>query len=746
MLVSVQATPDNDRGPKYAEQFFASVHQANGARFPLTLEYSCYRGPAGLFLRFPRKHARLIKGQFAGLYPHVEQVDLPEHALHSRPEDGAKAYWMELQLQNYVYPLLPYEQAEDSLHRVLNDPIAGILAALASDNRHHPSGARIELVLWPALPRRQGNAQHTVHCLMNRFMVDHPRYARWFVRYHSSHHRLHRLLARFTYRLLRLKKRTEETEAGRQALQKLDSHCFEARLRLHVVADSRASAVARMAQLRGALGQFTSPGRSVFAPGRMRRGNPPPAKPRAGWLLSQCDVATLFHPTTEAVRSPNRHVSRSRRLEPPPALPKPADANVLALGRVSFQQRRELFGVRELDRFQHIAITGKTGQGKSGLLNRMIVEDMRRGRGVAVIEPHGDLSEQLLSLVPKRRTGDVIYFDPSDCAHPPAYNPLAVRDAAHKPIVAEEVLAAVKKVFEIDETNSPRMLYILRNGILALLDVPGANLLDLQHLMRDAARRKSMLRHVQDAEVRSFWHSEFEPLPEKLKLEWTMPIRNKIGAFTVNPILREILGRSDSKIDLRSVMDEGKILIVNLSKGKLTENASQLLGALLMAGIQAAAMSRADTAECNRRPFFCYVDEFQNLASDTFASILSESRKMKLGLCVAHQYLEQLPESVAAAVFGNVGNYLSFAVGADDATRLATYFGGDITAQDLANLPRFQAAIKLLLNGSPASPFTMETLPPFASEMNARQQQVRAHSQRRYARSTASSRPVASIR
>ena len=373
------------------------------------------------------------------------------------------------------------------------------------------------------------------------------------------------------------------------------------------------------------------------------------------------------------------------------------------------------------------------------MLHRMIVNDIHKNRGVAVIDPHGDLADSLLQHIPARRTKDLVLFDATDRANPPSWQPLTIRNKEHKPIVAEELIAALKKVFDVDETNAPRMLYILRNAILALLDVPDATLLDLLTMLHDSNKRQEILRHVQDDLVRSFWLDEFEKQSPKVQREWVASSANKIGSFLSSPLTRNILGQKKGLIDIREIMDNEQILIVNISKGKITENASRLLGTLLVAAIQAAAMSRAELPEDDRKFFAVYADEFQSLASDSFSSILSEARKYKLALTISHQYLGQLllgggNTSLRDAVFGNVGNIISFSLGNEDAKFMAEYLGGEINATDLAQLPKYHAFAKILIDGTPHGPFSIATLPPIQTPKVDRAEKVRKHSQRRFCR------------
>ena len=369
-------------------------------------------------------------------------------------------------------------------------------------------------------------------------------------------------------------------------------------------------------------------------------------------------------------------VNQSREFEPPVTLPLPTrQSGLAALGRVRFRHRTEVFGIRPDDRRRHLAVIGKTGMGKTTLLQKLIASDIDGGRGVALVDPHGDLAETILGCVPSKRTNEVVVFDARDRHYPVAFNPLACNNPEQRPLVASAVVSAFKKLY--GDSWGPRLEHILRNALLALLEVPGTSLLSLQRLLSDPAYRKTIVGRVSDPVVRMFWEREFAGWKTQYQSEATAPILNKVGQFLSQPILRAIVGQSHSRLDFRRIMDEGRVLIVNLSKGRIGEDASNLLGSLLISSIQLAAMSRADMPEKERRDYFLYVDEFQNFATESFATILSEARKYRLSLTLANQYLAQMDEATLDAVFGNVGSLLVFQVGARDAEVITAQLGGE---------------------------------------------------------------------
>ncbi|MBA4336831.1 hypothetical protein C0416_03595 [bacterium] len=380
------------------------------------------------------------------------------------------------------------------------------------------------------------------------------------------------------------------------------------------------------------------------------------------------------------------------------------------LGRTNFRGIDKTFGIKTVDRRRHMYIIGKTGMGKTTLLENMIYSDIMAGKGVGVIDPHGDLAENVLSFVPASRTNDVIIFDPSDRDFPIAFNMLESKDPSLNTIIASGLVGIFKKIYA--NSWGPRLEHILRNTILSLLYYPNTTMLGITRILQDRDFRRKVVRKIEDPVVKAFWEKEFEVMQDRMMVEAVSPILNKVGQFLASPIIRNIVGQPKSTVDLRFAMDRGKIVIVNLSKGKLGEDNSQLLGAMLITKFQIDAMSRADIPEKDRKDFYLYVDEFQNFATDSFATILSEARKYKLNLTMANQYIAQMPEEVRDAVFGNVGSIVSFQVGFDDAEYLSSQFGEEALPADLVSLSKYTAYSKLLIDGMPSKTFSLNTLPP----------------------------------
>ena len=399
------------------------------------------------------------------------------------------------------------------------------------------------------------------------------------------------------------------------------------------------------------------------------------------------------------------------------------------------RNKRVAFGIKAKDRLKHVYVIGKTGMGKSTLLENMAVQDIKGNEGMAFIDPHGKTADLLLEYVPPERIKDVVYFAPFDTDFPISFNVMEDVGPDKRHLVVNGLMSAFKKLFG-EESFSDRMQYILQNTILALLEYPDSTMLGINRMLTDKAYRDKVVANVTDSSVKTYWTQEFANYTERFAAEATPAIQNKIGQFTANPLVRNIIGQKKSSFDFRKLMDEGKIMIINLSKGRVGEANANLIGSMLITKIYLAAMSRADTKESdlNKLPnFYLYVDEFQSFANESFADILSEARKYKLNLTIAHQYIEQMEEEVRAAVFGNVGTMVTFRVGAYDAEVLEKEFAPVFTAEDLVNLGSYQIYLKLMIDGIGSKPFSASTLPPIEKPEVSSVEEIIRHSRRVYA-------------
>lgn len=372
---------------------------------------------------------------------------------------------------------------------------------------------------------------------------------------------------------------------------------------------------------------------------------------------------------------------------------------------------RQKFGIKLDDRRRHMYILGKTGMGKTQMLQNMAIQDIQAGHGVGIIDPHGEFAEAVLDFVPESRINDVVYFNPGDIERPAGFNIMESIGAEQKYFIASGLMAAFKKIWV--DVWSARMEYILNNTLLAVLEYPNATIMGVNRMLSDKAYREMVVDNVKDPAVKSYWINEFAKYPERYREEAVSAIQNKIGQFISNPLIRNIVGQINSTFNVRDIMDNKKILIVNLSKGRIGEDNTALLGTMFITKMQIAAMSRVDTPEDQRPDFFLYVDEFQTFATPSFAGILSEARKYRLSLTLAHQYITQMDEVVRDAVFGNAGTLVAFRVGAADAEFLENEFMPSFTPEDLVNLSKFNVALKLMIDGISSRAFSAMTLPPF---------------------------------
>ncbi|MDO8585366.1 MAG: type IV secretion system DNA-binding domain-containing protein [bacterium] len=411
--------------------------------------------------------------------------------------------------------------------------------------------------------------------------------------------------------------------------------------------------------------------------------------------------------------------------------------DVVYFGKTDFRNAERLFGIKRKDRRQHMYVMGKTGTGKSVLLHNLILQDILNGDGVCVVDPHGELVEGVLEKIPRERLKDVIYFNPADTEFPMGFNPLELPDPKYKHLVASGLMGIFTKIWS--NVWSARMEYILNNAILALLDTPNTTLLGIPRLLVDKDYRQQIINNLKDPVVKAFWMNEYEEWQDKFRNEAIAPIQNKVGQFLSTAIVRNVVGQSKSTIDIFDLMNEQKIFLVNVSKGRIGEDNSALMGAMIITKIQLAAMERVRIPEEDRRDFYLFVDEFQNFATDSFAGVLSEARKYRLNLIIAHQYVGQLVTDVSTkvrdAVFGNVGTMIIFRVGAADAEFLENEFEPEFVIQDIVNLPNYRIYLKLMVDGITVRPFSAMTLPPFKTTTEAvKVGDVIAMSRERYAR------------
>ncbi len=735
-LFSAPAT--NERGPRYMERVLAAIHQSHRLRTPLALHYAVVEHRVAMVLQCADADEPLVMEPVAAHYPNCSLTTIA--ALETRPESW-ETWTAEVQLSPELFPILRHAQFEDSLTRTYADPITGLLRSIIpADNLL----AGIEFRIVPAGERLCRRSERAVRTLDREFFEDRHRLAAFYAehalrgwkRYPAA------FLGFLARRTTHPPRTTIDTSSSRQhdreenlqaAAGKIGGHLFEVQILLtaHVPSGLRAQAHERIRQMTGALGAFTESRLAKFHIHRIRKGHPLDSRGH-GTLLSHEELATLFHPPTMSVAAEGMQMAEFRELEPPPYFHAGGKEGTLTLGRTLFREDRRLFALDAEAQKRHVYCVGATGTGKSTLLLNLISQTIHAGRGLTVIDVHGDLVEAALSHVPSSRTNDVILFE-AGSDNVVSFNPLACEDPSRIDHVTSGVVSAFKKLFD---SWGPRLESLLRFSVFVAVEQNGT-LIDVLRLLTDKAYRENAVNRVADEVVRSFWENDFASWNGQYRTEAVSSVTNKLAPALASRRLRAILSSASAdSLDIRRVLDEGKILLVNVSRGLLGQDHSTLLGSLLLTAIEQAALSRADVHAAERKDHTLFLDEFQSLITPSTAIMLSEARKYALGLVLSHQLTNQLDPETFHAVIGNCGTMIALRVGLEDAERLAPAFSkhaGQLTPSDLCNLPNHTAYIRALIDGSPSRPFSLATLPPPVGDP-ARATIVRRTSNRQHGR------------
>jgi len=703
------------------------------------------------------------KAEKAGI-TNISSSDNPENlpAIYKADKDKEMKFAVtaELRLSDpEIYPIKRYSQFEDKLTRLTTEPLAGITATLSKLNATDEQ-AWVQITMEPEGDwwRKRG-----IKCLkiVSNGLFDN---IFWLKSAATNVYLARGFFKRFflvpvylLFWILRVGRtgsltmssgsdknlgeevsRTHDREDPvSAAVDKVTRLTFGCNVRIVYIPRKENIDLAelKLNEIAGSFKQFDLPNLNSFAITRINSANAQILKryqQRAvvdPVMLNVEELATIYHMPSVEVGTPNIFWVSSRKLEPPHNLPlvgSVPDNELNVMGETNFRGHREQFGIKTVDRRRHIYIIGKTGMGKSVLLQNLIHSDVQTDKGCAVIDPHGDLADAVIDFVPPHRTNDVVILDPSDVSHPFAFNMLEYTEDSHRRnLMASGLLGVFKKMYA--DSWGPRLEHILRNCLLALVEYPNTSMLGIMRILVDQEYRNKVVSSVTNPMVKSFWVDEFGKMQDRMRTEAISPIQNKVGQFLSSPMIRNIVGQVKSTVNIRFMMDTGKIIIVNLSKGKIGEDNSSLLGSMLITKFQLDAMSRADMNENDRRDFYLYVDEFQNFATDAFATILSEARKYKLNLVMANQYVAQMPEEVRDAVFGNVGTSLCFQVGFDDAEYFSNQFSEEVLPNDIITLPKYNCYTKLMIDGMPSPTFSIATLPPpeIESEEGRREKVIR---------------------
>ena len=726
-LLILEIPKANDKKELAAEQLFASLHGIlrdkqelklnGGLQEHLSFEIASVGGQIRFYVWVPKMLRTFVEGQIYAQYPTVQITEADEdYVVHER--NHSVVYTSEIDLtEAEVLPIKTFQSFEV-------DPLAGITGTLA---KLESSGEEVwvQILVRPIADNWHKSSEKWIESVKKG----------GFSLISSEGFSLGWLMQAFGA-LWRPPEATGTTANGQKELSDRDKTRiseaqnkatklgYQVKIRLAYLGENQTSAKLQMQAIVGTFKQFNSTNLNGFRMTKASFAKDDLAYYRArsfgdrGFILNIEELASVFHLPHTNVETPNIVWASSKTAEPPAKLPiisgnDAIDENISAFGLTNFRGINHQFGMLRYDRSRHVYIIGQTGAGKSGLLELFALSDIFHGQGYAIIDPHGDFAVNNMKFIPGSRLQDVVYFNPADTAYPLGFNPLEVTNPNQKTNISSEVIGVLKRMF--GESWGPRLEYILRYTILALLDRPETTMLDITRMLTDKKFRNETLTYCQDTVVLNFWKVEFASWNDKFVAEAVAPVLNKVGAFTANPVIRNIIGQPKSTFNIRQIMDDGKILVVNLSKGLIGEDNASILGSFLVTKIQLAAMSRSDIPDIrDRRPFYLYVDEFQNFATDSFATILSEARKYGLNLTVANQYISQMSETVRDAVFGNVGTMISFRVSADDAPILAKQFEPQFEPQDLLQMHNRHFIVNMVINGEKAPAFsaTTLTLPP----------------------------------
>ncbi len=681
VLLQIKVPRGNEIKIDVAEQLFATLAslKKSGGMFSMftpqphiSFEIVALHESIRFFVACHKFHQDLIEKQIHGAYPDAEIKEVPEYNIFS--EIGETAY-AQLKLRSADH--FPVKTFRD----LPTDPLSALTSALAKMQLNE--GAAIQLIAAPAA----GNWKDTGK--------------KWLKKQKEPGDEKH-------------PKAPPDAKELEAVEGKLARPGFDVSLRIATSSTSRESAKAHLTNIKAGFEQLSGPfngfsGAKIysekgFLTDFIYRYMPRFAKAP---VLTPDELASIFHFPNKSIETPYISWLSSKRAPAPEKIP----TSGLYLGRSVFRGVDRPVYLSEDDRRRHMYIIGRTGTGKSELLKTLMLQDILAGKGLCFIDPHGDAAEELLQLIPPQRAEDVIYFDPSDMQRPFGLNMLEAYTEEQKHFVVASIIGLMYKLFDPNKTGiiGPRFEHGVRNAMLTAMSNPGATFVEVVRLMTDADFVRELLPKVQDPVVRRYWTDQIAQTTDFHKSEVLDYTVSKFGRFVTNKMMRNIIGQSKSAFDLRKVMDEGKILIMNLSKGRIGEENSNFLGLILVPKILAAAMSRTDVEMEQRRDFYLYVDEFQNFATDTFADILSEARKYRLNLVVANQFIGQIGEDLKNAVFGNVGTLVAFRVGVTDANYLQHEFSPTFTEADLVNIESPHVYIKTMVNGEPVVPFSLDT-------------------------------------
>ena len=751
ILLQISVPKENEKSPLAAEQMFASLHgiyrspaelaTASGIQDYLSFEIVSHEKSLMFYAFVPAVLKDFVEGQIYAQYPKVEINQVEDYTKHLPAGNSTASCEFDL-VKEDVFPIKTFLNFEV-------DPLAGITAVLSKLNENEQIW--IQILVRPVSDEWQSRGISYVEAvkagqagskgILGSVLSGLGGFTKDIVRHATNPEAAAEAASQAPTQ--EAPKLPGPIEAGLTGIEeKVTKLGFATKIRVIASAPLEINARNRLLAAAGSFKQFNTTNLNGFQATNLKINDISDLSnyrarlflPTEGYALNIEELASIFHLPNISVETPTIVWAGSKKGEPPANLPITGSApagEIIPFGKTDFRNVLTDFGIKNGDRALHLYTIGKTGVGKTTMLENMAIEDIHQGHGVAIVDPHGDFVERILDFIPEERVDDVILFDPSDRDYPIGFNLLENVDPDMKNIVASGLIGIFQKIWAF--TWGPRLEHILRNCILALLEYPNATLIGVLKMLVSDSFRKKVLTKVTDPVIRDFWEKEFVGYNDRLRSEAVAPIQNKVGQFVASSTIRNIVGQPKSTIDMDDILNNGKILLINLAKGKIGEDNSALLGAMMITKIQLTAMKRAYLPESERKPFYLYVDEFQNFATESFATIFSESRKYKLNLIVANQYIAQMPEEVREAVFGNVGTIVSFRVGASDSPYLAKEFTPVFEENDLVNLDKYHVYVKMAIDGVTCPAFSSITLPPAENPVGAKQQIIE-ESRQKYSR------------
>jgi hypothetical protein len=758
VLFSISVPKENEKTPEAAESLFAALHgiyktaeelSPGESQEHISFEIVAHGEEIRFFCYAPKYLQDFVEGQIYAQYPEVEIREVNDYAQahinevfletgETNPQAGKSTVNSELALtKEEFYPLKTFENFDV-------DPLASITGVLGKIKDEED--VWIQILVRPQDDSWQNKGIAYADAIKNG---KDPNQTLFGILKKAVKAGLKDLIRITTNPEAEAGGGDEEVElsgpvsaAVEGIEEKVTKLGFETKIRLVASGPDKIQARNRLQSVVGAFKQYNTNNMNGFISSPIKYDDRLELEQyqkrlfvEKGYILNIEELASIFHLPNISVKTPNMVWAGSKKGEAPIKLPIVGDSgdekDLTPYAKTDFRGKTEKFGIWQDDLRRHMYLIGKTGVGKTTCLQNMAIDKIRKGHGVGIIDPHGDFIQEILEFVPKERIKDVVMIDPSDRDFPVAFNPLENVDENQKNVMASGLVGIFKKIWA--DSWGPRLEHILRNTILALLDYPEATMLGVPKILVNQNYRDKVIEAIQDPVVKDFWVSEFGQYDDRFRTEAISPIQNKVGQFLAASMVRNILGQPKSTIDFKDVMDNKKILLMDLSKGKIGEDASALLGAMLITKIQLTAMQRAYIPEPERQDFTLFVDEFQNFATESFATILSEARKYNLSLIMANQYIAQMEEVVREAIFGNVGTLISFRVGPTDAPYLAKEFMPTFEEDDLINLDKFQIYNKMAIDGVTSPPFSAQTLPPYTNKEN-NQAEIREYTRTNFAK------------